>query len=296
MRAPIHLVTLLAVSLGALAAGPRELAAARWDALLKGDVPALVGAYVPGATAFLAGTPETGFISGEALADAWKALFEAVRPLSLKPEEIREFGENFLFARLELEAEVGGASRKLPLIWAVASDGQGRVTEEDFLLYGLPDVPQPPAVDGIIEADEYPHATSAADVSFRWLNGTLLLFGAMEAPGTGWVAVGLDPDFAMKGANMIFAWVEDGSLTVQDHYGSSPTGHRADKTDDILAAAGTESDGRTAVEFVIPLDSGDPQDKPLERGKTYRIILAYHRTFDGMRKHTSRGKAEMTLD
>ncbi|MGQ9478028.1 MAG: hypothetical protein ACUVRH_06030 [Candidatus Bipolaricaulia bacterium] len=58
-----------------------------------------------------------------------------------------------------------------------------------------------------------------------------------------------------------------------------------------------EGSAGTVAEFVIPLDSGDRFDKPLEPEKSYAIIVSYHQTSDSFNtRHTDRGQGEIALD
>ncbi|HAF70282.1 TPA: hypothetical protein DCL37_02850 [Candidatus Acetothermia bacterium] len=41
-------------------------------------------------------------------------------------------------------------------IWAMAFDASSKVSQDDFVLYGLSDVSQPPQVDGTVTEGEYP--------------------------------------------------------------------------------------------------------------------------------------------
>jgi len=123
----------------------------------------------------------------------------------------------------------------------------------------------------------------------------------MVSPGTGYAAIGIDPDSRMQGANMIMTAVVDGETVWRDDYGTGALSHTDDVgrggTDDVIAAAGREHNGYTIVEFAIPLDSGDPYDKPLEPGGTYTILVAYNTGNDRFNvKHTRRGSGEMHLD
>jgi len=71
---------------------------------------------------------------------------------------------------------------------------------------------------------------------------------------------------------------------VRDDFGTVPVAHSADMsnggTNDIVDAAGCEANGKTYLESVIPLDSGDPADKPLVPGSTYKALIACHETDD----------------
>ncbi|MBC7220980.1 hypothetical protein H5T55_05865 [Candidatus Bipolaricaulota bacterium] len=126
---------------------------------------------------------------------------------------------------------------------------------------------------------------------------SLVLFTALHSPGTGWVSAGFDPVNRMQGANYILAAVTPGGLVIEDHFGTGTTSHRRDGREDILRAAGTASGGQTVVEFAVPLDSNDPEDKLLIPGRTYTVLLAYHRSSTSFTAlHTARGSVEMKLE
>jgi hypothetical protein len=157
------------------------------------------------------------------------------------------------------------------------------------------------AIDGTIVSGEYPHETSVAGVKIYWGNSATELRVGLVSPGTGFVAIGFDPDRQMEGANIIIGAVHEGELTIRDDYGFEPFAHMEDTarggTDDIIAAAGNEWPDQTVIEFIIPLDSGDPMDKPLLPGHEYNIIAAYHSLLDSFGSpHTSRGSGTIQLD
>ncbi len=156
--------------------------------------------------------------------------------------------------------------------------------------------------DGAISDGEYEHEATVSEVRLWWRNDDEFLYLAMEAPTTGWIAVGLAPENRMQGANFIFGAVADGEAQVWDAYGTAPTGnaHPADEelggTNDVVDYAGVEEDGVTRFEVQIPLDSGDEFDKALEAGQTYPVIAAVGPSdaFDAL--HTSRAGGSITLD
>jgi hypothetical protein len=157
------------------------------------------------------------------------------------------------------------------------------------------------AIDGIIYAGEYAHSTEAAGFEIDWSNDAQTLRVGLISPGTGYLAIGFDPVYRMEGANFILGAVVDGKTVVRDDFGTGPVEHSPDTanggTNDILEAAGCEANGRTYLEFVIPLDSGDPMDKPLVPGNTYKVIIAYHETNDDFNAwHSRRGSGTITLD
>jgi hypothetical protein len=100
----------------------------------------------------------------------------------------------------------------------------------------------------------------------------------LTGPTTGWVAVGFDPSMMMLDANIIIGYVSGGETFIRDDWGWQTTSHRADTllggTHDVIIDGGQESEGSTQIRFTIPLDSGDPYDKPLVPGNTYPILMA----------------------
>ncbi|MFW9778332.1 MAG: DOMON domain-containing protein [Candidatus Heimdallarchaeota archaeon] len=150
-------------------------------------------------------------------------------------------------------------------------------------------IPTEVVIDGIVSQGEYPvtledsHELTGIIVSFSH-NGTDL-FVALESPTKGWVGIGLGPkSVPMDGANIIMGYVSDnGTFAIEDHYGLG-TQHFSDidsgGTNDIKAAAGTENETHTVIEFVFPLSSGDSYDHSWILGQENGFHLANHPTAD----------------
>lgn len=184
--------------------------------------------------------------------------------------------------------------------WRLATDAvSGDITLGFTHNTDFTDIAWPPAIDGVVAPEEYRHALSdpATGIVVNWQNDATYLYVGLVSPGTGWVAIGLDPEQGMKGADIIIGAVKDGALSIKDHFGTATTGHREDSASQIVQAAGTEADGKTVIEFVIPLRSDDPSDKSLQSGQTIPVILAYHASSDDFAtKHTKRSTTQITLD
>jgi hypothetical protein len=155
--------------------------------------------------------------------------------------------------------------------------------------------------DGVVGADEYSGNVATAGVTFHWRTDGEFLYGALSAATGGWVAVGLNPDQRMQGANYVYGWVKDGQAEVLDMFGTRPSGpnsHPLDTElggqDDILAFGGVEANGTTTIEFKISLDSGDANDKPLAVGENHTILLAFG-SGDDLNYHTQRGATAFVL-
>ncbi len=195
------------------------------------------------------------------------------------------------------------ASATAPTETQTASTGTGEqaaVTETQPVDAG-PVETTSDSIDGRVDAGEYSGNVEAGGVQMYWANDADILRVALVSPGTGYVAVGFDPDRGMDGANFILGAVTDGATVSRDDVGTSAFTHAADTsrggTDDLVAARAAEREGSTTFEFAIPLDSGDPQDRPLSPGATYTVLLSYQSASDRFEtKHTQRGSAEITLD
>jgi len=161
------------------------------------------------------------------------------------------------------------------------------------------DIGWPPAIDGVVGANEYRNSLNDAATGIRvhWHNDAVVLYVALVAPGTGWVGIGFDPDSRMQGANYILGAVSGGVLSITDEFGVSGVTHRTDAVAHIVQAAGQEAGGVTTIEFAIPLASGDAEDKPLAPGQVVTALLAMNATQDSFSaRHTARSAITMTLD
>jgi len=156
-------------------------------------------------------------------------------------------------------------------------------------------------IDGTITPGEYANQTTLSGVDVYWTNDAENLRIGLVSPGTGYVAIGFEPESHMQGANFIIASMHEGVLTIRDDYGHESFAHIEDTarggTYDILAAAGNEWPDQTVVEFAIPLDSGDATDKPLRPGQEVTILVAYHSMLDSFaNRHTLQATGSIVLD
>ena len=157
------------------------------------------------------------------------------------------------------------------------------------------------SIDGTIVSGEYAHKTTIAGVDVYWTNDEYRLRVGLVSPGTGFVAIGFDPERQMEGANFIIGSMHEGELTIRDDYGHETLAHMEDRArggeDNIITAAGNQWPDQTVIEFIIPLDSGDTTDKPLLPGHQYTILVSYHSMLDSFsNQHTRRGSGLMQLD
>jgi len=190
------------------------------------------------------------------------------------------------------------------IIWAVADvdDFGAKHTRVGYGTWRISDTPPPPPpppsdrFDGIISGGEYANNTTFDTDRFElhWtVNGTEILLG-IRAQATGTVALGIDPELRMKGADMLIGWVDGTGPHLEDAYSIGETGpHPADidqgGTFDIPAFNGTEAAGWTTIEFARNLTTGDGHDKPIPESGTVTILWAVSDTDDFLAEHTRRG-------
>ncbi|MCX6098148.1 MAG: stalk domain-containing protein [Caldiserica bacterium] len=156
------------------------------------------------------------------------------------------------------------------------------------------------AVDGVVKAGEYDHSTVLGDglYTLSWtVTGDMAWFG-IQAATKGWVALGIDPEIAMNGADMVFGWVSAGKATVLDQYSTGVFGPHPDDTSlggtmDILSGAGSEQSGTTTIEFSRKRVTGDTHDKAVPASGNMKIIWAIGNA-DSVSPHARKGSA--TID
>ncbi|MCX7750262.1 MAG: DOMON domain-containing protein [Candidatus Bipolaricaulota bacterium] len=301
MRTSVLLLLSALVGVGVLGAEPtgEELLAwalRHWDDVGAGRPEAVAAWFAPEAGVAFLGGPVDGFHYGGDVLQAWRAFFAAVpaRGVALAGVTRAIPEARLVYGTLELATERGPVVVDSYLRFSP----EGKILGADYVLVrGLG--PAGPVVDGALGEGEYRSSVQdgGSGVALSWRNGLVVLYAALRSPGTGWVSAGFDPVNRMQGANYVIAAVTSSGLAIEDHFGSGTTSHRRDRREDVLRAAGTVSGGRTTVEFVIPLDSLDPEDKALVPGRTYTVLLAYHRSSTSFTTlHSARGSVRMTLE
>lgn len=139
------------------------------------------------------------------------------------------------------------------------------------------------SIDGTIDQGEYPFSQSFDEGNYNlaWAVKGDVVYVAMSAETTGWVALGVDPITLMEDADIIFGWVDaSGKSHILDTHSEGPYGpHPPDEelggTQDILAFAATEREGVTTIEFSRDRATPDKYDKDLLGEDGNIIIWAY---------------------
>ena len=145
-----------------------------------------------------------------------------------------------------------------------------------------------PTTDGILGADEYSfngtYSNMKLGVSLSADGKTLYL--ALEAPTTGWVALGLGAR-AMNGAFIVFGSVAKGKPIVSEQTGKGH-GHRPNKENQLAASAVRETSGTTVLEIALPAAT-------YATGNTMPILMSYSASDSFMLKHSVYASAELSI-
>lgn len=168
---------------------------------------------------------------------------------------------------------------------------------------GPPSNPIEWVLNGEVSENEYPNALDFDEMRIWWRNDDTYLYVALEGETEGWIAVGLNPEQGMQGADYFFGYVDaDGEVHVWDAYGTAPQGnaHPPDEelggTNDILAYVGVQEGGVTRFEYQIMLNSGDAHDVSFRPGERYPFILAIgdEDSFEAYHRKYVRGEMALT--
>ena len=130
--------------------------------------------------------------------------------------------------------------------------------------------------DAALKAPE--RHVAAGGMAFTWSIVGEHLVGRLEAPTTGWVAVGFNDEPALAGSRLVMSAVVDGALVIEEHV-AQPPGHPTREAlggrSGLVTAAGQERDGRTTVDLILHLDPGDGLTPALARGQAIHLTLAW---------------------
>jgi hypothetical protein len=157
-------------------------------------------------------------------------------------------------------------------------------------------------IDGSMDSHEYFFSLKdeTTGLEVYWSNDRQYIYIGIIAGSSGWTAIGFNPEFAMKGANIIFMAINGKDIVMRDDFGNSTFSHSPDEdlggSFDVEEYA-VKADGDTAMyEFKMLLDSGDEFDGVLNAGEEYKVILSVNdRVIDFDSKHTKKSSSQIQL-
>ncbi len=121
----------------------------------------------------------------------------------------------------------------------------------------------------------------------------------MEAPTTGWIAIGLNEKNALAGSYLLMGRIADGKAEVVEHYTLAPGDYQPISALGaeiaIAMVSGQEGQGISRIRFTLPILPGNSYAKKLEPGLRYTMHMAYSREDDFQHHSMMRTAANVKL-
>lgn len=132
---------------------------------------------------------------------------------------------------------------------------------------------------GAIWASDHTHRVAAGEVTVAWTLEEDQIHMELSAETEGWVSVGIDPEDAMGGADIIIGAVKNGKVRIEDHYADRKRGHSADEKlggeNHVMNQEGKEKDGVTTISFTRSVAAAEQWDKPFNTSGKTRVMVAH---------------------
>ncbi|HSL61520.1 MAG TPA: DOMON domain-containing protein [Desulfotignum sp.] len=134
-------------------------------------------------------------------------------------------------------------------------------------------------LSGSSVASDYAHKLDTGDMTIAWTLDGDLIHMELSAETTGWVSIGIDPEDAMAGADIIIGAVRNDTVRIEDHFADRKRGHSPDEKlggeNQVMNTAGTETDGVTTLSFTRPVAAAEEWDKPINTSGKTRVMIAH---------------------
>lgn len=101
----------------------------------------------------------------------------------------------------------------------------------------------------------------------------------MEAPTDGWVTIGFNETTALAGTYLLMGRIRNGKAEVVEHYTERPGSYKPvvdyGVPSQVVKVSGEEKEGRTSLEFSIPIKKVSKYHKQLSPGTKWNLLIAY---------------------
>jgi hypothetical protein len=130
-----------------------------------------------------------------------------------------------------------------------------------------------------IPASDYAYRVKAGEVTVAWTLEGDQIHMELSAETEGWVSIGIDPEDAMGGADIIIGAVKNGKVRIEDHFADRKRGHSPDEKlggeNHVMNPAGIEENGVTMISFTRSVAAAEKWDKPVNTSGKTRVMVAY---------------------
>jgi hypothetical protein len=146
----------------------------------------------------------------------------------------------------------------------------------------------------------YQHKIDLRKMTFEWSLEPNLIHVKISANTSGWVGIGFNPVHAMKGANFILGYVQDGKAQLKNQFGDSNFHHdnyeKPGGESEITNISGKESNGITEIAFTLPLKSEVNPGNVIKTDQDIMILLAHGPAMKSFTiKHTYKSEIKVNL-
>ena len=145
-----------------------------------------------------------------------------------------------------------------------------------------------PVADGVVASGEYAWQAALKDMklSLSLSADSSTLYVALEAPTTGWVAVGLGST-KMNNSFMVLAYVDKSGAAISEQTGAG-FGHKENTLNILRTKATQEANGSTILEYSLPAAA-------YTSWPSLKLIVAYGRSDNFTSKHAKYGAGDVAF-
>jgi DOMON domain len=125
------------------------------------------------------------------------------------------------------------------------------------------------------------------------------IYFKMEAPSYGWMAIGFNDSENTTGNYLIMGNVENGKVTVEEHYTISPGNYQTFKklnsSNSVADIEGSEMANKTAIKFSLPVIARNRYAKDLKVNSGFVLLIAYSQEDDFQHHSIMRTSSKINL-
>jgi hypothetical protein len=125
------------------------------------------------------------------------------------------------------------------------------------------------------------------------------IFFEVEAPTSGWLAIGFNTSSAIEGNYLIMGHVVKGITTVIEHFTISAGNYKSFNDLNVASSieneSGQENNNQSKIKFSLPVKANNPFAKHLVAGTNYTLLLAYSQEDDFLHHSIMRTTIDIKL-
>jgi len=117
------------------------------------------------------------------------------------------------------------------------------------------------------------------NMTVRWKMEKEYIYFEIEAPTSGWVAIGFNETTSLAGTYLLMGRIRNGKAEVVEHYTEKPGNYKpiADLgiPNQVISISGDEKGNLTKLKFSIPISKSSKYHKQLSTESKWTLLFAY---------------------